>query len=441
MTPELAPVERPRARPKLLQRRVDWLTLAFRVELGHELVTYLEARAELAAQHGKADVELVDPNGRTLLFAMKRTRAPRRWYLENAEFRALVDLEAPGRHRTPPPASAEVPGWTVELIPFATYLATHELSETLEALRDTAAAFGKLHGERLRRVDLAADFEGWTLDRSDVDAWVKHPRAHLFAYLERPTEPENDDAEEEPPRLHFVQGAFTGFTVGQGGPVRMRLYDKTRELKDNEDEAKQAIEHSAWHRSGWSGSDVVRLEFQLRGTALDELSARDPLELGEKLDPLWQYLSQRWCRLVTPNTASRLSRCKLDPRWQAAQAVVFRHETTTPAARVRLRGACSFEQLFGSLCSYLAAEGLTHKTADTLRRAGDERAVAAAMSEQERAAFLRSIADELAGELSRELARVWLRSPEASTVKTLTILRAYRARFATAPPKKRGPPN
>lgn len=429
-------------RPKLLQRRVDWLTVAYRVELDDQQIAYLESRAELAAEHGRADVELVDPSGRALLFCMKRTRAPRRWYLENAECRIVVDLEAAGRFTSPPPASELVPGWTVEITPFAVYLATHELEETLGLMRDTAAAFGRMLAERLRRVDLAADFEGWKLDRDDATSWVKHPRAHLYAFQDladpnRDATEEHDPANPERPKLHYVQGNFTGFTIGQGGPVRLRLYDKTRELADVPNEAKEAIEHQQWTKAEWSGGTVVRLEFQIRGEALDELKAREPSELADKLDPIWQYLARRWARLVVPGTASRLSRCKLAPQWRAAQAVTFKHANAEPCPRVRCRGACSFDQLFGSLCSYLAAEGMTSGIADKFRAAGPELQVAAALTDQERAAFLRSLADELGGHLSQALQTVWLRNPRASVVRTLTTVRAYRARYAQAPPKKR----
>jgi len=110
-------------------------------------------------------------------------------------------------------------------------------------------------------------------------------------------------------------------------------------------------------RSGWHpGTNVTRLEFQLRGTALDEFGLRDPDQLEGSLDAIWQYAVQRWLRLALPGSASRLSRCRLDPRWEAVASTIFEHEST-PAQRQRVRGGATAENALGTLISRVGGIG------------------------------------------------------------------------------------
>lgn len=447
---------------KLLARRIDWLCVAFRVELTEELLGYLKERAEVAREHGRADVALVTPSGHSLALELRRSRAEGRWYLENSEVRVLVDEFAPGRHLDPVEAeraahdprsepARTVPGWTVEVTAHATFLATAPLAAVLDVMRETAGGFGPPEAERLRRFDLAADFAGWELSEADLNGWCKHGRTKLVGYfgahvddLSEQREKELDEAEKKgwipvPTTIHHAKAKFSGFTVGQGGPVRLRVYDKTKELEDQGTDQKRAIEAELWSKGGWDGvSRVVRVEYQVRGEALDEMSMRDPQSVESKCDSVWHYLTHRWCRLVEPDSASRLSRCTVDVRWLAAQAVRFFHDPS-PLRRVRCRGVCSFEQLFGSMASYLAGEGLTEGLALELRKAGPEKQFAWNMSEPEAADYVRHVAGELGNMVAAAFATRWLRTPHKSVEHIAAVLRAYQARFSQGPPGRRPP--
>jgi hypothetical protein len=103
---------------------------------------------------------------------------------------------------------------------------------------------------------------------------------------------------------------------------------------------------------GWTPDEqVTRVEFQLRGTALDELDLRDPTakRLAERLDPVWQYLTRCWLRMVNDD-ATRKSRCSDSKTWQEVQAVKFVH-AASPATRSRRRGGATHEQALGALLS------------------------------------------------------------------------------------------
>lgn len=441
-------------RPVLLQRRVDWLQVAFRVEPDAAVLSYLTDRAELAAEHGCAEVRLTDPDGRELLLELRRNRIPGRFQLSNADVRVSFDLEAPGRRRdpaAPQPPDVDVetllPGWTVEVIPRAPYLARVSLADALERCRAVARCFGVSRGERLRRFDLAADFAGWDLRAEEWDKWVHHPRCTLTAYgglhcdfgdPEAPATDQTDETDEA--ERHYVQTRFTGFSLGKG-PVRMRLYDKTAELEGRGDAAKLELEHGSWTAGGWDGAArVSRLEYQIRGEALDELILRDPSALEGMIDSVWAYLTRRWSRFVLLGTATRRSRCKLDPRWEAAQAVVFEH-AASPAPRVRIRGACDFDQLYGSLLSFLLDRGHLQDVGRELRSLGHEVRGIGAMTEDSQVTVLRTLAAHLSARLETELLARWLRRPGRSLSRVATTTRAAVARFATGPPRvSRDPP-
>jgi hypothetical protein len=418
---------------RLLNRRVDWLTVAFRVVLEPLTLQLLTERAAVAAEHTRAEVVLVDPNGHDLRFELKRTRAPERWYLENADLRVLVDVNASGRTLEPgdKPGRKWLPGWTVEIIPRMEFLSTHSLREVLDAMRTAAQAFGCLLAERLRRFDLAADFTNWTLAADHYNAMLRHGRVKMTSFDEGVPFTEGK-ARYLRFQAHTGRGKFSGITLGSGGPVRMRLYDKTLELEQQGTDDKRAIEHLAWSNAvgGWEPSErVTRLEFQIRGEALDELDMRDPAKLEEKADSVWQYMTQRWARLILPGTASRRSRCDLDPKWAAAQAVRFFH-AATPARRIRVRSCADFGQFFGTILSHLNGDAVTWGMANEFRKCGPEKAFAQAMPEKDAAGLVRELAEQFGQWVSNALAQKWLKDPNASVEKVATLVRAYHARAA-----------
>jgi hypothetical protein len=133
----------------------------------------------------------------------------------------------------------------------------------------------------------------------------------------------------------------------------MRVYDKLAELTAHNDEAKRAAEEEVWRRAGRDDDGPVsRVEFQLRGGVLDELSLRDPAQLGASLDRVWQYCVM-WVRLAIPESASRRARWKTDPRWEATRSVVF-ERPSEPARRIACRGGAGAAQVIGAMRSHLA---------------------------------------------------------------------------------------
>jgi hypothetical protein len=162
-------------------------------------------------------------------------------------------------------------------------------------------------GERARRLDMCADFDGFELEGVKREAWIAG-RARIAEHAYAAT---------------FARGPqLTGFTIGKGESLLVRVYDKTEELRlDANAGAKRQEQQARWEAAGWLGDPVVRVEAQLRGDLLDQLDMRDPEVLFENLPGVWTYVMEKWCRLSVPGTATRRERWRLDARWRSVQAV------------------------------------------------------------------------------------------------------------------------
>lgn len=239
-------------------------------------------------------------------------------------------------------------------------VALARLRELLSAASaGSAVVVGRPHdGERLRRLDLAADVAGVRFDDDDRDQWAGRFRRAVRYHRGAPQVKHYG-------RASSAGWQPTGLAVGFGQPLSVRLYDKTEELAQLHHETeKQATEHARWQSNGWQGSRVWRLEAQLRGDVLDELGIRDPDVALRKVDAVWRYLfgapGERagWMRLGRQG-ATRKRRAGVDPRWVVYQSAVFRARAEAPAERVRKpRGGAEPITALGTVLSTLAARGL-----------------------------------------------------------------------------------
>lgn len=414
---------------RLVGARCDALVIAYRVEIEPELAEYIAGRAELAASFGRVEfVRTLDQH--VLTMQMKRTRAPERFYLENGDARVIIDLKAPGAKRI---EGVPVPPWTVEVTMRATTIAQLGVREAIKQSNAIATAIAGdrmlVRGARVRRFDLAADFEGWpALSEIDAGSFVKPGRAKVGEFAKIRT---------------YATSAqvVTGFTIAAGAPVMARIYDKTAELKAQGDEYKREVERAQWEACGWKGGDVVRVEFQLRGEALDDLQRgdgglRDPSKLPEQLDPVWRYCTESWLRLVRPGTATRLSRAHVDELWRAVQAVRFINAEAPRAARTRVRGGATVGGAVGSVISMLAARGMMPPPAlewiaDGKWKGGtDARETVARMTPAEVDAALRTQLDVVGDQMKVAALTEYRRRAKHELAKVTEQIKATRARFS-----------
>jgi len=152
----------------------------------------------------------------------------------------------------------------------------------------------------------------------------------------------------------------TGYTVGLGGDISARLYDKSREIEIS----CKPYWQDAWIEGGWWSGQVWRLEFQLRRRVLAEHGIDTVSTLLANLRPLWRYCTESWLRLTVPSeTDATQSRWPLHPVWQALTEAHFEGSQDGLSHPVRSDRPPSDEYLFlnglNGITSYMAREGIT----------------------------------------------------------------------------------
>lgn len=362
--------------------RIDALTLAYRVRLEQGLLDYLEARAVVAREHGRAACSF-----ESLIGELRYSRTPRVYNVTGPLLRCRIDQRAAGQVELE--GADKEPGWTLEIIWAAQALADMGLAAALDASHRLADELGAVFEKRVRRIDVCADVAGRPLSEADRLRLVRRSRARLTEHAAHEP-PERLD--ELPcanchrarracacgPALHETR-AITGLTVCPGGALMARLYNKRAEL-DLQPQDKRETEEGRWLRAGWDGVEpVTRVEFQLRGPAIREFGVRDPeqavephtglplltreesgapprpLTLRDRVDAIWQRCLD-WLRLVKDD-ASRLARCSDDDVWTLLRKVVFFAQEARPAPRARIRGPATCDQVLGCALAILGRAG------------------------------------------------------------------------------------
>ena len=192
------------------------------------------------------------------------------------------------------------------------------------------------------RVDLFVDFiSSLDFDSVPVDHWITR-------------------AEEK--AKYYQRDCFSGWTVGRGGDISARLYDKTLEIH----KSKKYWLHEPWRASGWDGEQKVwRMEFQIKREALKALGVRTVPELVAKRHNLWQYLCEDYLRLAQPSeTDQTRSRWPNHRLWDSLGACFLMDGLNSgKLSRFSPTRPPSDEHLFlnglGPLSSFMAREGIT----------------------------------------------------------------------------------
>lgn len=375
----------PRPPVRCVQRRVDWLEIAYRIAVRSDVAADLGRCAIDAARDGDAYVTIGGIVG-----SMKRQRgAPQaRYVITNGEASFVVDM------------TKAAAGWTVKIEWRAMTLARTDLRTLVRRGREIARSLGEVvdpeadgrgpelreESERVRRVDLAADFAGWKIHERDCNAFVGRAlraagSGSISDYRPAAHGEQGDGVELD--RRTFRAGAkVTGVTVCYGSPLCLRMYDKRAQLETQAPE-KRATEESIWRAAAvpWQGPEgdddgeaVTRVEAEIKGEVLRQFviagasaadernTARNPDVLIAMLDTIWSYVTSAWVRLVMPGEASRLSRCPVDARWTVARDVRFAH-VAMPMVRRRHRMGSDAAGSLGAVNSCVASRGKTYPIA------------------------------------------------------------------------------
>lgn len=220
-------------------------------------------------------------------------------------------------------------------------LTAMSVREAEEKLRFIINSFGLVEGPaQISRVDLFVDFvSSLPMDSWKPDAWVT--RAHKIW-------------------SHYEKRQFSGWSIGLGGVLGSRLYDKTLELLKSKKDYLKPL----WSAAGWQeGQKVWRQEFEFKRDALKELKVVTLDDLLPALAGLWAYAASSWLRLTIPNPDDQTqTRWPNHPLWDFLAAVPWSDNLPSPLSRLRKERLPSDESLFinglGGLTSFMAKHGI-----------------------------------------------------------------------------------
>ena len=154
--------------------------------------------------------------------------------------------------------------------------------------------------------------------------------------------------------LHFENDVMTGITIGLGGPVSARLYDKFREVVTKS--------KKTWFFELWGldhepeGFKIIRVEFQLRRPALKELGMESITDLFTVSDNAWAYCAERWLKFQDRPGNHHTMR-KTFPWWETLQNGFYGSQNPAPLIRckaIKQDKERIFAQNYGLLTSWVA---------------------------------------------------------------------------------------
>jgi hypothetical protein len=201
---------------------------------------------------------------------------------------------------------------------------------------------------QVSRVDLAVDSQGYAPSVDDVNE----------RFIRRTGQPLLRAA----PDGTTLESAYFGSRSAKG--IFFRVYDKSKELKDNPGKN--------WFEDVWGAQGaydpaltVWRTEVQLRRDALKtflrrgegEPTGEEPViletveDLAEALPSIWSYVTTRWLRLVEQGPDTNRWRAPLHPWWAALQGVDWGQ---VPVEVIRMsRAKAKYEQMLPQLAGTL----------------------------------------------------------------------------------------
>ena len=222
------------------------------------------------------------------------------------------------------------------------YLSSISPADAQKALYALLCELGEIKGTpNVSRIDLFVDFVSF----EDMESWTRH------AWVTRATGV----------NAYAVDGKFSGWSIGMGGILSARLYNKVLEIEKS---GKHYL-FDLWRKAGWTeGEPVWRLEFEFKREALFHKNLSSLDQVLANLNGLWSYAMTDWLRLTLPNPQDQTrSRWPIHPLWGYLSAIDWetdggpllpRHIDARLPGRDRL-----FSMGLHTLLAYMASEGMT----------------------------------------------------------------------------------
>ncbi len=156
------------------------------------------------------------------------------------------------------------------------------------------------------------------------------------------------------------KGQRSGYSIGRGGDLVMRIYNKPLEMLHSG----KIHAQRQWLVNGWDGKETVwRVELQIRRNLLRQFNVDALPSLLSQAGPLWHYGVEKWCRLAIPSALDETrSRWATHPFWTAVtRAPDFAISIPVPRRSLRQSRAASDDSIadyfLGAITSYMAKYG------------------------------------------------------------------------------------
>lgn len=300
---------------------VDSLYLSYRGELFPESLDRLKALKALAQSQepGLPAQAQYLVNGH--IFEVKDKGAPLFPYvLEDGAFR--IQLARPSK--TVPMAYVKVSsGYLAHVGPAEAEKALYALLSELGEIKESA---------NVSRIDLFVDFVTYENIEWDRQAWVTRAAA-VNAYA--------------------INEKFSGWSVGQGGDMSARLYNKLLEIQ----KSGKTYLLDLWAAAGRKPeAPVWRLEFQIKREILAQKAIPKLDQVLSNLNGLWSYATTEWLRLTLPNEDDQTrSRWPAHPLWGYLSSVDWETSGGPLSKRFTPERSPSNEKLFNLALSHITA--------------------------------------------------------------------------------------
>lgn len=312
-----------------LRYGVDSLYLSYQGELFKDVDAKLSelkrlARSENPTEQAKAQLKLGDH-----LFEVKDKGSSMFAYvLEDNAFR--IQLSRPKK---------AVPMAYVKIS--SEYLTYRTPAQAEAHLRELLSHWGAVQSvANVSRIDLYLDFVSHqAMNEWDENAWVTHAGA-----INR----------------YSIDRHFTGWAIGLGGVIAMRLYDKVTEIIKSQKNYLIPLWQKAGHQVG---DPVWRLEFQFKRDFLKQKEIQSLDLCLANLGGLWSYATTEWLKLTIPNEADQTrSRWPVHPLWAALSSVDWETNDSPLKSRFKNDRAPSEEACldrgFSGLTTFMAIHGI-----------------------------------------------------------------------------------
>lgn len=222
------------------------------------------------------------------------------------------------------------------------YLTSTTPKEAEDLLHAILSELGTLtDSAHVSRLDLCADFvSNQDMESWGREAWVTRGKT-IAAYA--------------------VAEQFTGWTVGLGGIIACRLYNKLLELVESGRNDLVPL----WLQAGWvAGEAVWRVEFQFRREVLAQHNLVRLDSVLANLNGLWSYATTEWLRLTIPNENDQTrSRWPIHPLWGYLSSIDWETDGGPLSRSFKATRLPDDKRIFSlgasSIASYMAKHGIT----------------------------------------------------------------------------------